>query len=65
MAWALWLAAPVGATVLAALGSWLAGRRATRKRRRPNTAEAMQAHRDYLDRLSASPRGTQRVAARD
>jgi hypothetical protein len=62
MTWALWLAAPVGATGCAAVASWWHGRRAVR-RRRPNTVEAMQEHRDYLDSLQAAPRGTHRVGS--
>lgn len=47
MAWALWLAAPVVATLLAALWSWWRGRVA----RTPSVHETMRAHRDYLEAL--------------
>jgi hypothetical protein len=56
MAWALWLAAPIAVTLLVA--GW-AGFRA-RAPRAPTTAEAMQAHRDYLDALVVPARGTAR-----
>jgi hypothetical protein len=52
MAWAMWLAAPVAATLLAALGVWWRGR----PERAPTVQEAIQAHRDYLDAL-ATPAG--------
>jgi hypothetical protein len=56
MAWALWLAAPVLVTLVAALWSWWRGR----PERVPDTHEAMQAHRDYLDALVVPARGTER-----
>jgi hypothetical protein len=48
MAWALWLLAPVGATVLAAIASWLR----SRPRRPPTTDEAVRAHSEFLDALA-------------
>jgi hypothetical protein len=56
MAWAIWLAIPVLATVLAALWSWWR----SRPSRVPRTHEAMQAHRDYLDALVVPSRGHRR-----
>ncbi|HEU5008470.1 MAG TPA: hypothetical protein VFT67_15965 [Jatrophihabitantaceae bacterium] len=61
MAWALWLAVPIAATVLAAVGTWWAARR-TRPAKRADTVDAMQAHRNYLDALTVPARGTERVA---
>jgi hypothetical protein len=61
MAWALWLAVPVVATVLAAVGTWVSARRAAAVRR-PATAEAIRAHCAYLDALTVPARGTYRVA---
>jgi hypothetical protein len=60
MVWALWLSPPVAATVLAAVAGWWRGR----PRRRPDTPEAMQAHRDYLDALVLPVRGTARTTRR-
>lgn len=57
MAWAVWLAVPVAATVLAALWAWWRARPA----RTPSAREAMQAHRDYLDALVVPARGTARA----
>ncbi|HVW39917.1 MAG TPA: hypothetical protein VFE40_06605 [Jatrophihabitantaceae bacterium] len=64
MAWAFWLAAPIAATVLAAVGTWWTARR-TRPAKRADTVDAMQAHRDYLDALTVPARGTERVAPPD
>lgn len=61
MAWAFWLAVPVVATALAALGTWLAARRSSSPRRLA-TADAMRAHGDYLAALAVPARGTYRVA---
>ena len=61
MAWALWLAVPIVATVLAAVGTWWSARRSC-PARRSDSADAMQAHRDYLDALAVPARGTERVA---
>lgn len=61
MAWALWLAVPIVATVVAAVGTWWSARR-SRPARRTDTVDAMQAHRDYLDALTVPARGTERVA---
>ena len=61
--WALWLAAPAVVTSCAALASYWHGRRETRRRRRPDTTEAMLAHRTYLETLSTPPRGTRRVGS--
>jgi hypothetical protein len=57
MTWALWLSLPVAATVCAALWTWWRARPV----RRPDTDQAMRAHRDYLDALTVPARGTQRV----
>ena len=62
MAWALWLAIPVVATVLVAVATWWSARRAAPPRRR-DTELAVQAHRDYLDALTLPARGTHRVGA--
>jgi cytochrome c-type biogenesis protein CcmH/NrfF len=52
MSWALWLAIPVALTLVAALITWLRSRPA----RIPDTAEAMQAHSEYLDALAQTGR---------
>jgi hypothetical protein len=52
MEWALWLAAPLVATVLAALVTWWLGRPPTP----PGPAQAMRAHQRYLDALGTPPR---------
>lgn len=52
MTWALWLAVPVLATVLAAVWSWLRSRPGAT----PNTGQSMQAHSDYLDALVQTAR---------
>jgi hypothetical protein len=57
MAWAVWLAAPVVTTLLAALSAWWVGR----PKRVPSTQEAMQAHREYLDALVVPARGAARA----
>lgn len=59
MTWALWLGAPVSATLLAAIWSWWRGVRA-RGPRRVSTREAMQAHGDYLDALVIPARNAER-----
>jgi hypothetical protein len=59
MSWALWLAAPAGATVLAALWSWWRGLRA-RGPRRVTTRDAMRAHEQYLDALTRPARSADR-----
>ncbi|HEV7204109.1 MAG TPA: hypothetical protein VGN18_05825 [Jatrophihabitans sp.] len=59
MSWVLWLSVPVGATVLAALWSWVRSRPAPT----PNTAESMQAHSEYLDALVQTARSKDRGAA--
>lgn len=64
MAWALWLAVPMVATVLAAVGTWWSARR-TRPAKRADTVDAMQAHRNYLDALTVPARGSERVAPPD
>jgi hypothetical protein len=56
MAWAVWLAVPVVATVLAAVWAWLRGRPA----RKLNTSEAVQAHSEYLDALVQTARSKDR-----
>jgi hypothetical protein len=56
--WVLWLAVPVGVTLLAALWSWVR----SRPRRAPDTAESMRSHTAYLDALGASTR-TRRPSA--
>jgi hypothetical protein len=57
MAWALWLSAPVVATMAASVWGWWRAR----PRRRPDTPEAMRAYRDYLDALTVPARGTVRA----
>lgn len=59
MAWVVWLAVPVAATVLAALWAWWRGRPA----RKLSAHEAMQAHREYLDALAVPARGSARAAS--
>ena len=63
-AWALWLAAPVGVTVLAAFASWWSGHRARGSAKPPTTDEAMAIHTGYLQALTYRPRGTERVERR-
>ncbi|MCW2596087.1 MAG: hypothetical protein JWR06_961 [Jatrophihabitans sp.] len=58
MAWAVWLAVPVVATMLAAMWSWLRGRPA----RKLDTRESMQAHSDYLDALVQTARAKDRYS---
>jgi hypothetical protein len=58
MAWALWLAAPLVTTALVALATWRRGR----PPRLPDSDEAIRAHQDYLDALTAKARGTARVS---
>ncbi|MGI8761223.1 MAG: hypothetical protein ACR2LF_08010 [Jatrophihabitantaceae bacterium] len=53
MAWALWLSAPILATAISAMWAWWRAR----PRRRLDTPDAMQAHRDYLDALALGVRG--------
>jgi hypothetical protein len=62
MAWALWLAIPIVATLVAAVATWWPAHRA-RASRQPDTDTAMQAHRDYLDALVLPARGTRRVGS--
>lgn len=59
MTWALWLAAPAGATVLTALWAWWRGIRA-RGPRTVSTKDAMRAHQDYLDALVTPARSADR-----
>jgi len=63
-AWALWLAPPVGVTVLAALMSWWSGHRARGSAKPPTTDEAMAIHAGYLEALSHRARGSERVEHR-
>lgn len=58
MSWALWLAVPVVATLLAAVGSWL--RHRPRRARKLDTQQAIQAHADYLDALVQTARSKDR-----
>jgi hypothetical protein len=53
MAWAMWLAAPVATTVLAALWVWWRGR----PQPTPTVQQAVRAHHDYLDALAAAAHG--------
>ena len=59
MAWAVWLAVPIGATILAALFTWWRGRRAARAEQL-DTAGSMQAHQSYLDSLVIPARSDKR-----
>jgi hypothetical protein len=59
MGWAWWLAAPAGATGLAALWAWWRGLRA-RGPRTLTTEDAMHAYREYLDALGTSARSADR-----
>jgi len=59
MAWALWLAVPIGATSLAALWTWWRGVR-VRQAEQLDTAEAMRAHADYLAALVIPARSDRR-----
>jgi hypothetical protein len=59
--WALWLAIPVAATVLAAIGSWWR----SRPKRALRTHEAMQAHGEFLDALVQTARSKDRGLSRD
>jgi hypothetical protein len=52
------LLVPVAGTVLAAIGSWLRHRPA----RRPDTAQAMREHAEFLDALARSARSADRAA---
>jgi hypothetical protein len=55
MGWALWLLAPVGVTVCAAIGSWLR----SRPKRPLSTSEAMRAHDDFLEAIVRPARAGQ------
>jgi nitrate reductase gamma subunit len=57
VSWALWLAAPVVCTVVAAIGSWLRHRPVKPKL---DTPRAIQAHADYLDALAQTARSKDR-----
>ena len=59
MTWALWLAPPAAATVLAALWAWWRGWRA-RGPRKVTTKDAMLAHQQYLDALVLPARSADR-----
>jgi hypothetical protein len=60
------LSVPVGATVIAALLTWLHGVAAERRaRRRPSVHEAMASHQQFLDALVIPARGQFRVPAPD
>jgi hypothetical protein len=61
MDWAIWLAIPVVATLLAAAWSWVRSRPAPTL----STAKSMQAHSDYLDALAETARGHQRAEPGD
>jgi hypothetical protein len=54
--WALWLALPAAATVLAAIGSWWR----SRPKRTLTTHEAMQAHDQFLHALMQPARSKDR-----
>ena len=54
-AWALWLAVPVAATIVGALWTWWRGRAAKPQ----SPADAIAAHRAYLDALTLRPTGAQ------
>ena len=56
MSWAIWLAVPVVATLLAAAWTWLRARPAPPL----STAEAMVAHSAYLDALAETARSKDR-----
>jgi hypothetical protein len=57
--WALWLAAPLVATLVAALVAWWRGRPPAP----PTPAQAMRAHQRYLDALGTPPRQRHRQPA--
>jgi hypothetical protein len=61
MMWALWLAIPVTATLLAAIGSWWR----SRPKRTMTTVEAMQAHGEFLDALVQTARSKDRGLSGD
>jgi hypothetical protein len=54
--WALWLAIPLAATVLAAVASWWR----LRPKRAPTTDQAMRAHGEFLDALVQTARSRDR-----
>jgi hypothetical protein len=60
MGWALWLAAPVCATALAALWAWLRGWRVRRAARPPSTEQSVREHLAYLDALVIPARSSAR-----
>ena len=64
MAWAIWLAVPVGATALVAVWSWVRGWWARRAVRPLTTEQAMQLHADYLDALTIPARSSTRPEPR-
>jgi hypothetical protein len=59
MGWAVWLAMPAGATVLAALWAWWRGLQA-RGPRKVSTQDRMRAHQEYLDALVVPARSADR-----
>jgi hypothetical protein len=59
MAWAVWLAVPIGATSLAALWAWWRGVHA-RRALQLDTPESMRAHSDYLAALAIPARSAHR-----
>ena len=60
MAWAIWLAAPVVATMLAAVWAWFRGWRVRRAARPPSTEQSVREHSAYLDALVIPARSTAR-----
>lgn len=56
MAWLVWLAIPVVATLVASVLSWLRNRPLPS----PGTDEAMHAHREYLAAFDHAPRAHDR-----
>ncbi|MGH8860249.1 MAG: hypothetical protein ACRDVG_03270 [Jatrophihabitantaceae bacterium] len=63
MTWAIWLAAPVGATTLAALWTWWRGWRSRRSHRPLGTEAAVRAHSQFLDSLTLPARSAARPTA--